>query len=223
MEQTNSAPSPAPAETVSTPATSPDDALRSIASEFSVEEQARTFTAQPQPQPQYSPQFHTPDPVTDADGYRAWAQSQSQVQQQVQAALNNVLSEVNGFKQTFQQQKVDADVDQAVQVVNQKVKADPDVVEAMLNVEYTRNPTFKKIFDNRERNPGAYQKALGVIADKFAPKFQVRQDPQLAENVRAARSSQQTMATTKTNDQQEQLGNMSDLDFQKWWQAQVRG
>lgn len=226
MDPNQTAPSPAPAEPVATPSPSPDDALRSIASELTVEEQAKTFTATPTPayQPQFQPQqFYAPDPVTDSEGYKRYMAEQHQTGTQIRSALDTVLSEVQSFKQTFQQQKVNADVDRAVQVVNAKVKADPEVVEAMLNVEYTKNPTFKKIFDNRERNPIAFEKALGVIADKFAPKFQVRTDPQLVENVRAARSSQQTMATTKQISQNEEVGNMTDLEFQRWWQSQRQG
>lgn len=223
MADPNSAPSPAPAETISTPSVSPDDALNSIASEISVEEQVKTFNATP-PQPQFQPQPYAPDPVTDSEGYRRWAAQQAQQFQSLDTTLREVSTKISAFEQAQQQQRINAEVDRAVEIVNQKAKVDPDVVEAMLNVEYTKNPSFKKIFDNRGRNPGAYQKALGVIADKISSKFQVRTDPQLAENVRAAQASQRTMSTTnKTNDQMEQLGSMNDLEFQKWWQTQIRG
>jgi hypothetical protein len=228
MDPVNSAPSPGPAETAGTPSISPDDALHSIASEISVEEQARTFTATPQPTPnfqqQYSKEMFAPDPVTDSEGYKRWATQQAHQYQSLDSAMRDISTKITAFETAQQQQRVNADVDRAVQVVNQKAKVDPDVVEAMLNVEYTKNPSFKKIFDNREKNPMAYQKALGVISDKIASKFQIRTDPQLAENVRAAQASQRTMATTnKTNDQMEQLGNMNDLEFQRWWQSQIRG
>jgi hypothetical protein len=224
MDQVNSAPSPAPAETATQ--VNPDDALNSIASEISVEEQARTFTATPTVQHPVQHQVETfaPDPVTNPEGYKAYMQAVYQAQQSALSEMRNVSSKVTQFEQMFQQQKVNADVDRAVQVVNAKAKVDPDVVEAMLNVEYTKNPSFKKIFDNRERNPMAFQKALGVVGDKIASKFQIRTDPQIAENVRAAQASQRTMATTnKTNDVMDQVGNMNDLEFQKWWQSQTRG
>jgi len=222
MADNNSAPSPAPAETVSTPAVSPDDALHSIASEISIEEQVKTFNATPayQPQQPFQSQPYAPDPVTDSEGYKRWAAQQAQQFQSLDTTLREVSTKISAFEQMQQQQKVNAEVDKAVQLVNQKAKVDPDIVEAMLNVEYTKNPSFKKIFDNRDRNPMAYQKALGVIADKISSKFQVRTDPQIAENVRAAQASQRTMSVTnKTNDLMDQVGNMTDLEFQRWWQA----
>ena len=225
MTEQTAAPSPAPAESINTP--SPDDALKSIASEFTVEEQARQFTAtpyvQPQPQPAFTPPApFIPDPVTDAEGYRAWVHQQIQAQSQVQSEIRQVTSELSQLRQERVQQKVNADVDRAVQIVNQKLKVEPDLAEALLNMEYAKNPTFRRIFDNRDKNPIAFDKALGVLSDKFHSKVQVRQDPQLAENVRAAQSSQRTMATTKQNSQQEEIGNMSDADFQRWW-SQNRG
>lgn len=229
MTDQNTAPSAAPAEPVATPSPSPDDALRSIASELNVEEQAKTFTATPQTtQPLQVPQYpfqqsYTPDPVTDQDGYKAWVTAQNQTAQHVLSTLQNVQTEVNSFRQIQQQQRVNADVDRAVEFVNSTVKVNPKLLEARLNLEYSENPSFRKIFDNRDKNQAAYQKALGVVRDKIASEFQVRTDPQLVENVRAARSSQQTMATTKQMSQNEEVGNMNDLEFQKWWQSQRQG
>jgi len=228
MSDQNSVPSQEPAETTATPtptpSTSPDDALRNIASEFSVEEQVKSFTATPSPVTVHQPQqFYAPDPVTDPEGHKRYMTEQFNAGTQLRSTLDTVLNEVNNFKQTFQQQKVNADVDRAVQVVNAKVKGDPELVEAMLNIEYTKNPTFKKIFDNRDRNPFAYEKALGIIADKFVPKFQIRQDPQIAENVRAAQSSQRTMATTQTNSSMDAVANMNEMEFERWKQNLMRG
>lgn len=222
MADKTPAPSPAPAETVNTP--SPDDSLKAIASEFTVEEQARQFTATPQPvqQPAPQPQVYAPDPVTDTEGYKTWIAQQAQSQQQMMNALSQVSTEVQSFKQMQMQQKVNADVDRAVSIVNQKLKVDPDYAEALLNVEYSKNPSFKRIFDNREKNPYAYEKALGVLADKLYSKVQVRQDPQLAENIRAAQSSQRTMATTKQPGPTDGVPD-DPREFERWWRGQIQG
>lgn len=219
MAEETPAPSPAPAETVSTP--SPDDSLKAIASEFTVEEQARQFTATP-PAPQVQPQVYAPDPVTDSEGYKTWIAQQAQAQQQMMNALSQVSTEVQSFKQMQMQQKVNADVDRAVSIVNQKLKVDPDYAEALLNVEYSKNPSFKRIFDNREKNPLAYEKALNVLSDKLYSKVQVRQDPQLAENIRAAQSSQRTMATTKQPSPTEGVPD-DPREFERWWRGQIQG
>lgn len=223
MAEQNTAPSPAPAEPSPTP--SPDDSLKSIASEFTVEEQANQFTAKPaQPQTVVEPQLSdfAPDPVTNPEGYKAFMRAQFQTQQQVQSALRDISTKVSRFEQTWEEQRLNAEVDAAVQTVNQKLKVEPVLAEALLNVEYKQNPTFKRIWDNRQKNPEAFQKALGVLADKLYPKVQVRQDPQLAENVRAAQSSQRTMATTKQSRPEDDVPD-DPRDFDRWWRDKMRG
>lgn len=220
MSDQNSAPSPAPAETSATP--SPD--LESIAREFSVEEQANNFTARPaQPQPQSQPApLSIPDPVTDPDGYRAHVTYQTQLHQRLEGTLRELDTRFKTYEQTIQQQKVDADVDAAVKIVNQKLKVDPDLAEIALEREYRKDKNFKHIWDNRDRNRPAFERALGVLADKLIPKFAVRTDPQVAENVRAAKSSQQTMATTKEPNANEEWDNLSQREFDARWR-QMRG
>lgn len=226
MTNQTSAPSPAPAETQSTP--SPDDSLKAIASEFTVEEQARQFTATPshpaqfQPQAYQPPVQHVPDPVVDKDAYVAWANAQLAAQNQFQSALREVTTEISAIKQERIQQKVNADVDRAVQTVGQTLKGvDPDLIESFLNLEYSKNPSFQRIFDNRDKNPTAYERALKVVADKYASKVQIKVDPRLAENVRAAQSSQRTMATTQSPSNE--WANLSPKEFEEMWLRTKRG
>ena len=220
MSDSTPAPSYAPAETTVTP--SPDDSLKAIASEFMVEEQARQFTATPSA-PAPTPQVqYIPDPVTDQDGYKAWALMQSQRHQQLDTTLRDVSSKITAFEQRMQQQKIDADVDRAVDIVNQQWKVEKDFAEVHLEHEYRKNPSFKRIWDNRDRNPEAFEKALKVVAEKRSAMFQVRQDPQIAENVRAAQSSQRTMATTAKQRPEDEAPN-DPREFDAWWRAKARG
>ena len=224
MTDSTPAPSPAPAETSNTP--SPDDSLKAIASEFTVEEQASQFTATPSvaptppPAPVYAPTpvpQHVPDPVTDQEGYRNWALAQSQRYQQLDTTLREVSSKMSAFDQRMQQQKIDADVDRAINIVNSKWKVDKDFAEIHLEHEYRKNPSFKRIWDNRDRNPEAFERALKVVADKRSSMFQIKQDPQIAENVRAAQSSQRTMATTKQQTQNDDWANLTPAEFDARW------
>lgn len=223
MTDTTSAPSPAPAETSSTP--SPD--LNSIAKEFSVDEQANQFTARPavqpqtQTQPTIAPPYTPPDPVIDPEGYKAHVAYQAQLNQRLEGTLRELDNRFKTYEQTIQQQKVDADVDAAVKIVNGKLKVDPDLAEIALEREYRKNPAFKHIWDNRDRNRPAFEKALNVLADKLSPTFAVRTDPQLAENVRSAKSSQQTMATTQAKSEYDDVPE-NPREFDAWWR-QKRG
>lgn len=229
MSDLNSAPSPAPAETVSTP--SHDDSLKAIASEFTVEEQASQFTATPSvqspaPAPAYAPTAqapqYVPDPVTDQEGYKAWVMAQTQGYSRLDSAIRDVSNKINAFEQQTQQQKINADVDRAIEVVNKHWKVDRDLAEVHLEHEYRKNPSFKRIWDNRDRNPEAFEKALKVVAEKRSTMFQVRQDPQIAENVRAAQSSQRTMSTT-TKQRPGDDAPDDPREFDAWWRTQARG
>lgn len=227
MTDSTPAPSAAPAET--TPAPSHDDSLKAIASEFTVEEQANQFTATPSvpqaPAAAYAPTpppQYVPDPVTDQEGYKAWVLAQSQRHQQLDSTLREVSSKISAFEQRIQQQKIDADVDRAIEIVNKHWKVDKDLAEVTLEHEYRKNPSFKRIWDNRDRNPEAFEKALKVVAEKRSAMFQVRQDPQIAENVRAAQSSQRTMATTVKQRPEDEVPD-DPREFDAWWRAKARG
>ena len=221
MTEQTAAPSPAPAETVNTPSD-----LGDIAKEFNVEEQANQFTARPAQAPQPPvPQapIHVPDPVVDQEGYRAYVNQQAQQSQRLEGTLRELDTRLKTWEQTIQQQKVEADVDAAVKIVNQKLKVDPLLAEIALEKMYRSDKNFKHIWDNRDRNRPAFEKALNVAADKLSPMFSVRQDPQLAENVRSAKSSQQTMATTKQADENDEWGNLSPREFAEKWERTKRG
>jgi hypothetical protein len=222
MDPITPAPSDKPAENQVTPSPSLED----ISKEFTVEEQANKFSAkpaQPKPQPTQQTQVYVPDPLLDSEGYKAYAAQQVQYTQRLEGSLRELSSRFAAYEQTIQQQKLDADVDSAVNVVNKKWNVDKDLAEITLEREYRKDKTFQFIWDNRHRNPVAFQKALDVIASKKADLFSVKQDPQLAENVRAAKSAQQTMATTKQANSNDEWANLSPREFAEQWERKKRG
>lgn len=238
-------PSKKPDESQAAPEATPPS-LEQIASEFPVDEQATQFQANTQPaaKPLYEPTTPTqvppvtdqqaqqyaptiPDPVLDAEGYRRYMHSQSVLASQIQGSLRTMEQRLANFEQTQQQSKVDADVNQAVLKVNEKLKVDPMLAEIALEKMYRSDASFAKIWDNRAKNPQAFEKALGIVADKLAPMFQVRQDPQLTENQRAAQASQRSMASTPTKEYDPRLKGLyepeSQGEFDQAWEAFKRG
>lgn len=215
--------SQAPAETVVPEAET--TTLEQIAKELSVEEQAQQFVASVPPPPYQQPQtyqpqpFQAPDPVTDPEGYRAYIARQHQSFSQLESTTQQIASELNNWKQQQEKQKLDKDVDSAVSKVNQKLNMDPHVTEALLEATYKRDPSFKRIWDNRGRNQQALDKALDLLAQKFVGQFSIKQDPQIAKNLQAAKSSQQTMSTTQKTPNE---GIPTDpQEFQRWWQNAI--
>jgi len=218
-----------PVETPSEEAPTPS--LDDIASEFSVEQEANNFQAQPapqapapnqyQPQPGYDQQFsNIPDPNYDPDGWNQWMQQQTFQQNSVVQELSGIKNEIESYKQQMAQQKIEADLGKAVNHVNEKLNVDPKMAEVALEIEYRENPAFKRIWDHRDQNPAAFQKALDVVANKWTGKFATRTNDQLVENVRAAKTSQQTMANAPKEDPYGDVANMSPSEFDRWWSQQ---
>lgn len=236
-DPTNSVPSNTPAETaVSNDAT---PSLEQIASEFSVDDHATAFNATPTVSPAPSPTQSfvqpfqqqqapsIPDPIVDQEGYRRYMQQQQAVQVQAISSLQTLEHRLAAYERSQQEAKVSADIESAVAKVNDKLKTDPLMAELALEKLYRTDKDFKRIWDNRAKNPQAFDKALGVVAQKLAPHFAVRQDPQLTENQRAAKLSQHSMASTAKQSFDPKHKGLYDPDnqaeFDNAWEAFKRG
>lgn len=209
---------------VETTTEAPAETLDDIASEFKVDEQVSQFQAQPQqpaPVQETTPQG-IPDPISNPEGYDFFMQQQVAQSVKFNDTLNTLADKVQGYEQSFQQQKIDADLKEAATHLNEKLKQDSDIAEIVMEKEYRNNPSFKKIWDNRAQNPAAFKKALDVIGDKWAGKFVNQADPQLSENVRAAKLSQQTMSGTVATDKDDEWSGLSEAEFSAKW-ANERG
>lgn len=225
MEQVTNQPSAAPVETAAPEA--PTQTLEDIANGLTVEQQAQNFVSSVQPQyqqPQYQPQpqqpsFNAPDPVTDPDGYRAFMAAQYQNLNQFGTSLQEISQKIGSWERMQAEQKINQDVDRAVEKVNEKLKLEPDMVEVALEMEYRKNPSFKKIWDNRDRNPLALDRALDILSGKISSKFQVKADPQLAENIRAAKSAQLTSANPGQSNNSDDPATWDQARFERFWNS----
>lgn len=200
--------------------TSPQPTLEQIASEINVEQQVQNFTAQPQQQTQT---VQAPDPVADPDNYANYARQQTEILTNLDRTVRTLNEKIQSQERDAAQAKVNADVDKAVSQVNKKLNVDPMMAEIALEKEYRTNPSFKKIWDNRDRNPGALEKALDVLSDKFSPIFSIRQDPQLTENQLAARKSQQALGRTPAKGSDDEWKDLSPQEFEAKWNRMKRG
>lgn len=221
--------SQAPVETAAPAAEAPT--LEQIAKELSVEEQAQQFTSTVPSQPQYQPQTfqapqyqaqYAPDPVTDPEGYRAFMSSQLNTVTQLNQTLQSVNDRMSNWEKTQQEQKIERDINTAVTKVNAKLNVDPFVTEALLQGTYRSDANFRRIWDNRDRNPGALEKALDVLSQKYVSQFSVKQDPKIAQNLQAAKVSQQTMATTQKPGMNDGVPQ-DPMEFQRYWDRLISG
>lgn len=166
------------------------DPLEQVYQEYNVDEAAQQFTAQPAQETVQQPQF---DPYVD------YEEQQRQEQAALVGQISSAVSEVNQIKSQLAQQAVEADIGKAVENISKQVDGvDPAVIEAHLHAQATKDAKFKQLWDNRQANPKAWERGVEAMGKKMADIFTVKQDPQLTENQRAAKQSQQTMAATNT-------------------------
>jgi hypothetical protein len=196
-----------------------DDVIEEFSGSFTPE----TLRQEPIQQQQIVAEIGNVDPL-DNDQWNRYLQSQQQNQSALQRQVQDLNSKLTEYQQREAQKLVEADVKKAVDLVNADLNADPMLVELSLEKYAREKPGFARIWENRNQNPKAYEKALKAISKDLQGKFSVRQDPQLTENRRAVRSSQQAMATKNQPDYQNSLEErLATADnFEAEW-ARIRG
>lgn len=206
----------------------PTQTLEDVYKQFNVDDAAQQFTAQPvqntpaqtyQPAP-YQPVI--PDPISEPDAYRNFMMAEQNRQSALGQTINQLNSKLSRIEQETRQKQIDVDIGKAVEKVNSKVKADPMLVELALEKKAREEPRFMKIWDNRYKNPKAWEAALDAVTSELQGKFSVRTDPQLTENQRALKASQRNMATTNLQ-KDDSWDNLSDSDFEQRWSEAKRG
>jgi hypothetical protein len=205
------------------PAADSQPTLDDVYKEYGVEGAAKQFqaaTAQPAPSAEDP---DVPDPVVDPDGYKRFQSRQMSEQKKLQESLNQYGSVVTNMVHQEQRRQLEADVNTAVDYVKSKIEGDVDrdMLEVALDLEARRDPRFLQVFADRGKNPQAWNKALDAFSRKASGKFAVRSDPQLAENQRAVKASQQAQATTKAQSANDEWSELSPADFDAKWRQMV--
>ena len=215
-------------EQAETPSTEAETTLDDVYKAYNVEETAQEFSAKPQHQPQQVQQpaqpvqegnIPIPDPTLDPAGYKQWETQRYRDQQALRQALQGIAGELNKERAARAQAQEEADIKRAVEQVNQHLgesKLDPDVVEISLGAEARRDPRFLSLWNNRQKNPKAFEAGVKAFAGKLAKKWSMRTDPQLAENQRALKDATSTKATTAPADSEtDQIGKLTGAAFDR--------
>lgn len=213
---------PATPAAPATPQLSPTEA---VYKEYGIEEHAASF--QPEtpkaPAPQATPTapvFKAPDPFDPNFG--AWLTQQQQGTVAVQQALQATRQELGTLRQELHSERTEADIKRAVGSIAEKSGLDPKFAEVAFQLRAKEDPRLLQIWNNRGKNPKALEKAIDAVAQEFKQTYTVRQDPQLLENQRAMRTSQQQMATTTKQTDQDKWAEMSPQDRQREVQRLLR-
>jgi hypothetical protein len=206
-----------------TPAETPSEtpSLEEVYKEYNVDRVADDFSTRTAPPEQRTetPVRPTavPDPVTDVDGFKNFLSSDIQDRNVIKETLRRVSSQLDQDRMARARSQEEADVKKAVDAINADLKADPDLVEFALAKEARQDSRFLKLWENRAKQPQAWEKALKAVGKKLEGKFQFRADPQLVENQRAVKTAQSALATaSKASTDDERLGAMDLSEMNKY-------
>ena len=176
-------------------------------------------TGQPTPQP--AQDFSIPDAALDPEGHRAWAKNVMTNQAKISAALKSVAGEIGQYKAAQVRAKEEADLSQAVSVIKEKLPdVDDDFAEIAIAHKARKDQKFMSLWQNRGKNPQAWNAALKAVAGEIGGKYSMRQDPQVTENLRAAKQSVQTQGTAAPQERDiDRIGKLTGQAFDREMQA----
>jgi hypothetical protein len=194
-----------------TPEVTLDDVYRDAGLDKIAEKTTQPEVQQPRQEP-----LSVPDPY-DTENFKAY---QARLQAETTELRKNQASlaaYVTNVERERAKSALESDIKVAVERVNEVVNhPKPKIVEAMLDAEARDNPKFKALWENRSKNPVAWDNALKVVAKKFSEDLSVKVDPALVTAQRARKDSQKQMATTAPDDPDEKWSD--DSKFSDNWE-----
>lgn len=114
-------------------------------------------------------------------------------------------------------------LDNAVSDISKEVPISKMMIEGVFHTKYSRDAAFQKIFDNREANPEAFKKALGVLKEEIKREAAYKHDPEAEENSRALRQLQKSSRSPAKPDVNEKFRNMNSAEFENEWRKLING
>lgn len=163
-----------------------------------------------------------PDPY-DTENFKAYLAREAAGKTELEKQVRVVTGYLNARAQQEAVAATKADIEKAVGAINEVVNyPKPKVIEAALDGMVREDPRLKAIWNNRDKNPGAWNNALKIVTKQIAEDFSAKVDPALVAAQRARKESQKQMATTTTESNvspvEERLAAAQGDDFDREWQ-----
>lgn len=192
--------------------------LEDVFKQYSVTEPQETPSPQPQPRTDPQPQApHIPDPALDPDGFKRYEATRAADSQALRQSFDKLAEHITRSEVERRREREEADIKKAVGFLQEKAPGvDPDVLEVYLGAQAKKDPRLLAVWQNRSKNPKAWDAALKAIGNDAAAKFSIRTDGQLVENQRAMKTAQQHMATAQPEPSKtEQIGKLQGAAFDR--------
>lgn len=173
-----------------------EPSLDDVISEYSVKEVPQA--QQPAPQmttEQAAPQIPTHVDPLDESSFKNYASTVAQGQSVLNQQLSEVKSELTQLRQERAELQIEADINSAVETINEGLDLDPKMVRVFLEYTAQEKPGFKNIWDQRKANPAAYDKALKAMNREMGEKWSNKADSELVANQQAIQQSQKSLAS----------------------------
>lgn len=185
---------------------------------------AQTQVQPVQAQPASTPQTpQVPDPY-DTEAFKAYIARQAQGQTQLQSAITALSGYLNQIQLREAKAALEADIKTAVEQVNEIVNHPrPKVIEAMIDAKAREDSRFRQLWDNRQKNPEAWSKALKAVGRQITEDFSVKTDPKLVDAQRARKLAQQQMATTAREEPDASWDGLTQEQFNQKWENLMSG
>lgn len=204
--------------------TATEPSLDDVISEYNVPlaTQPETPPAQaPVQQPVATQQPVRVDPL-DESSFNSYVQQVNSGQSVLNDQLQEVKTELTNLKQERAQLQVEADINSAVETLNEGLNLDPKLVRVHLEYTAQQKPGFKSLWENRHTNPQAYEKAMQAVGREMRDTYSVRTDENLTETQTAIQKSQQSLASSNqspaANSLEERLaGAKTQAEFDRIW------
>lgn len=165
-----------------------------------------------------------PDPY-DTENFKAYIARQAAGTTELEKSVRQLTGFLSKQIQDQQIAATRADIDKAVKAIDEVVSlGKPKMIEAYLDGMVREDPRMKALWENRGKNPVAWENATKIAAKKMAEEFSIKVDPSLVAAQRARKEAQKQMATTAPepeNPMEERLAKAQGSDFDAEWQRLV--
>ena len=167
-----------------------------------------------------------PDPY-DTERFKDFIARQAAGTTELQKSVGELVKHLTAQQQAQIGAQIRADIDKSVKAIDEIAQiGKPKVIEAYLDGMVREDPRMKALWDNRAKNPTAWNNACKVAAKKMSDEFSLKVDPDLQKAQRARKEAQKQMATTAdkdTNPLEDRLGAAQGADFAREWESLVSG
>ena len=193
----------AQAEQTPAPEAPPKQTLEDLYNQFNVGVEQQSIGAPPAVEPTPEPQTPGTDDVTA-----------------IRSDVAQLRTAWQAERQANQQREEEADLKQAINTLGTEagIKGKESLLRGFLISKATEDQRLQTLWHARKTNPGAWKKAIGILADEVQQEFSMP-NPQLEENQRAMEESQRGQSSTAppTPEPEKRMMDMSDGEFQAVW------